>query len=145
MGNAKPLRLIAEDEADLKVISAALQDSVAKAGALKYQAKKRRFSMEVNRYRWEDESKSRARAILSIESVLGIKARALSKSDPEMVISLLSIQFESGAEAPAGKVKMLFAGDGELALDVECLDVTLLDGEQVWPTKHEPGHESRKR
>jgi len=145
MAEAKPLRLIAEDEADLKVISAALQDCVAKAGALKYQAKKRRFSMEVNRYRWEDDSKSRARAILSVDSVLGIKARGLNKSDPEMVISLMSITFEPGDEAPAGKVSMLFSGDGELALDVECLDITLLDGQQVWPTKHEPGHEQRKR
>ena len=145
MADAKPLRLIAEDEADLEVISAALQDSVAKAGALKYQAKKRRFSMEVNRYRWEDDSKSRARAILAVESVLGIKARGINKSDPEMVISLMSVKFEPGEEAPAGTVKMLFSGDGELALDVECLDITLLDGVQVWPTKHEPGHEPRKR
>ena len=143
MAEGKALRLVAEDEADLKIISAALQDAVAKAGALKYQAKKRRFSLELNRYRWEDDSKSRARSIFAIESVLGVKGRGLNKSDPEMVISLLSINFEPAAEAPAGTLRMLFAGDGELALEVECLDVTLLDGEQVWPTKHEPGHEPR--
>jgi len=144
LADLKPLRLVAEDEADLKVISAALQDSVAKAGALKYQAKRRRFSLEVNRYRWESDAKSRARAILSIDSVLGVKARGLTKSDPEMVISLLSIAFEPSANTPAGEVRMLFAGDGELVLEVECLDITLLDGVQVWPTKHEPGHEPRK-
>lgn len=144
MGDVNGLRLIAEDEADLKVISAALQDAVAKAGSLKYLAKKRRFSLEVNRYRWEDESKSRARAILAIDSVLGVKARGLSKSDPEMVISLLSLNFEPGSEAPGGTLMMLFAGDGELALEVECLDVTLLDGGQVWPTKHQPDHAPRK-
>jgi len=75
--------------------------------------------------------------------VLGVKARGLSKGDPEMVVSILSVSFEPGETTPAGTVKLLFAGDGELALEVECLDITLLDGEHVWPTKHEPGHEQR--
>lgn len=144
MAETNGLKLFAEDEADLKVISAAMQDAVAKAGALKYQAKRRRFSLEVNRYRWEDKSKSRSRAIFAIDSVLGVKARGLTKSDPEMVISILSVTFEPAETAPAGKIHILFAGDGELALEVECLDVTLLDGAHVWPTKHEPGHEPRK-
>ena len=145
MTETTPLRLVAEDESDLKIISAALQDAVAKAGALKYQAKKRRFSLELNRYRWEDDSKSRTRALLAIDSVLGIKSRALTKADPEIVISLLSLTFEPGAEAPAGQLKLLFSGDGELALDVECLDVTLLDSGQVWPARQEPDHEARRR
>ena len=144
MAEGKALRLVAEDESDLKVISAALQDAVAKAGALKYQSKKRRFSIEVNRFRWEDKTKSRTRALLAIDSVLNVKARGLTKSDPEMVISILSMSFEAGQEAPAGTLRLLFAGDGELALEVECLDVTLLDGAQVWPTKHQPDHEPRK-
>lgn len=144
MADTNGLRLVAQDAEDLKVISAALQDGVTKAGALKYQAKKRRFALEVNRYRWENQTKSRARAILAIEDVLNVKARGLTKSDPEMVISLLSISFEPGAEAPGGTVRLLFAGDGELVLDVECLDITLLDGAQVWSTKHEPGHAPRK-
>lgn len=143
MADDKTLRLIAEDEADLEVVSAALQDAVAKIGALRYQAKKRRFSVEVNRYRWEDKTKSRARAILGIDSVLNVKARGLTKSDPEMVISILSITFESGDVAPAGTLRILFAGDGELALEVECLDVTLLDGAHIWPTKHQPDHAPR--
>jgi len=143
MADTHGLKLFAEDEADLKVISAALQDGVTKAGALRYQAKKRRFSIELNRYRWEEKTKSRTRAIFAVDSVLGVKARGLSKGDPEMVVSILSVSFEPGETTPAGTVKLLFAGDGELALEVECLDITLLDGEHVWPTKHEPGHEQR--
>lgn len=145
MAETNGLRLVAEDEADLKVISAALQDALAKAGGLRYQAKKRRFSLEVNRYRWEDKTKTRARSLLAIESVLGVKARGLTKSDPEMVISLMSMTFEAGPEVPSGVLRLLFSGDGELALDVECLDVTLLDGGQVWPTRHEPDHAPRRK
>ncbi len=144
MADKNGLRLLAEDEADLKVVSAALQDAVAKAGALKYQAKKRRFSIEVNRFRWEDKTKSRTRALFAVDSVLNVKARGLTKSEPEMVISILSLSFEPAPEAPAGTLRLLFAGDGELALEVECLDVTLLDGAQVWPTKHQPDHAPRK-
>jgi len=40
MAGTHGLKLFAEDEADLKVISAALQDAVTKAGALRYQAPK---------------------------------------------------------------------------------------------------------
>lgn len=143
MAGTHGLKLFAEDEADLKIISAALQDAVTKAGALRYQAKKRRFSIELNRYRWEETTKSRARAIFAVDGVLGVKARGLSKGDPEVVVSILSVSFEPGETAPGGTVRLLFAGDGELALEVECLDVTLLDGEHVWPTKHAPAHDPR--
>ena len=145
MATGQPLRLVAEDATDLEVLSAALQDAVAKAGALKYLGRKRRFTLEVNRYRWEDDTKSRARALLAIDGVLGVKTRGVTRADPEMILSLLSLDFEPGSEAPAGTLKLLFAGDGELALEVECVDVTLLDSGQVWPTKHTPDHDKRRR
>lgn len=150
MADGKMLRLMAEDEADLQVISAAVQDAVAQIGALKYQAKKRRLTLELNRFRWEganpaDKTKERVRAILGFDGVLAVRARGLTKSDPEMVISILQIGYEAGETAPEGTVRILFAGDGEIALDVECLDVTLLDSETSWSTKHTPDHEPRGR
>ena len=143
MANGSSLKLFAEDQKDLEVISATLQDSVTKAGSLRYQARKRRFSVELNRYRWEGDRKTRARAIFGIDGVLGVRARGIDKSDPEMVLSILKVTFEPDDTAPAGTLRVLFAGDGELALSVECLDVTLLDGHQVWPTKHKPSHAPR--
>lgn len=150
MADMTPLRLMAEDEADLKVISAAMQDAVTKAGALRYQARKRRFSVEMNRFRWEGndpakKTKERVRTILRFDGVLSVKSRGLTKSDPELVISLLSVRFEAGEEAPGGHVHLLFAGDGELTLEVECLDATLLDSTTSWTTKHIPDHEPRRR
>ena len=56
MTDRKPLRLIAEDDADLKVVSAAVQDAVLKADNLKYDRKRRRFTLEVNRFEWESSS-----------------------------------------------------------------------------------------
>ncbi len=152
MADFKPLRLIAEDAEDLTVISAGIQDSVTKAENLKYEARQRRFAIELNRFRWEEAigsrksaPKSRVRSLLAIDSVLSVKTRGVTKSDPDMVYSLLSITFEPANEPPGGIVTLLFAGDGELALEVEALDVTLLDSDYEWATRHTPSHERRKR
>lgn len=143
MATGRELKLYAEDPKDLEVISAAVQDSVTKAGSLRYQARRRRFSIELNRYRWEVDGKQRTRSIFGIDGVLGVRARGFDKADPELVLSILKVSFNPGEEAPGGVLMILFAGDGELAIEVECLDVTLLDGHQVWPTKKTPSHKSR--
>jgi hypothetical protein len=149
MAEGRALRLVAEDDADLKVISAAVQDAVLKAENIKYDSKRRRFTLEVNRFQWEDApkrgAKTRVRALLAFDSVLGVKTRAVSKTDPDMVMSILSVTFEPDDEPPGGKVSILFSGDGELQLDAEALDVTLLDSEYEWATRHTPDHDKKRR
>lgn len=150
MENPAPLRLFAEEADDLKIISSAIQDAVGKIGGIRYQGRQRRFSIELNRFRWEVEAKSggerqRTRSILGIDSVKSVKALGLTRDDPDVVISLLSIEFEPAEEAPSGTVRLVFAGDGEVMLDVECLDVALLDGTTAWPTKSTPSHDPRRK
>ena len=150
MADDKPLRLVAEDAADIKVISAAVQDSVLKAGNLKYQKRARRFSVELNRFEWEDLQskrgpKTRVRSLLAIDGVLEVKTRAVNKRDPDLVMSLLSISFTPDEEPPGGTVTLLFSGDGELAIQVEAIDITLLDSAYQWGTRHVPDHDRRRR
>ena len=149
MTESKPLRLLAEDVDDLKVISASVQDAVLKAENLKYDRKQRRFTLEINRFQWEDASKrgpkTRVRSLLAFDGVLNVKTRAVTKADPDMVLSILSVNFEAASEPPGGRVSVLFSGDGELALEIEALDVTLLDSEYEWATRHKPNHEKRRR
>ena len=149
MAEGRALRLVAEDEADLKVISAAVQDAVLKAENIKYDRKRRRFTLEVNRFQWEDAPKrgpkTRVRALLAFDSVLGVKTRGVSKADPDMVMSILSVTFTPDDEPPGGKVSILFSGDGEFLLEVEALDVTLLDSEYEWATRRTPDHEKKRR
>ncbi|KCZ52609.1 hypothetical protein HY29_04840 [Hyphomonas beringensis] len=150
MADVKPLRLLAESVEDLEVISAAIQDSVVKAENLNYESRHRRFTLELNRYRWEGQGKrakegERVRSLLAFDGVLGVKTRAVNKADPEMILSLLQVTFTPSQEPPGGTVTLLFAGDGEIALDVEVLDATLLDSDYVWPTRHLPNHERRRR
>ncbi|GGB57183.1 MULTISPECIES: DUF2948 family protein [Henriciella] len=153
MAESKPLRLIAEDADDLTVISASLQDSVTKAENLKFEARRRRFAIELNRFRWEEATgiralgpKTRIRSLLAIDGVLSVKARGISRTaDPDMVYSLLSLSFTPDDEPPGGTLTLMFAGDGELVLKVEALDVTLLDSDYEWTTRHTPSHERRRR
>jgi hypothetical protein len=150
MAEGRALRLIAEDSADLEVISSAVQDAVLKAENLKYDRKRRRFTLEVNRFQWEDSKtkrgpQGRVRSLLAIDGVLAVKTRAITKADPDLVLSILSIQFEAASEPPGGKISILFSGDGELALEVEAIDATLLDSAYEWTTRQRPDHEKKRR
>jgi hypothetical protein len=55
--------------------------------------------------------------------------------------SLLSVTYQADAEPPGGVVKLLFAGDGEIALSVECLEAVLVDMGAAWRTPRRPDHE----
>lgn len=150
MTEMKPLRLLAETAADLQVISAAVQDAILKAENLKYDKRRRRFTLEINRFSWEDAKskrgpKTRVRSLLAFDGVLGVKTRAVTKADLDMVMSVLSVTFTPDDEPPGGKVSILFSGDGELMLEVEALDVTLLDSDYEWATRHTPDHDKRRR
>lgn len=149
MTDTPALRLIAEDASDLQIISAAVQDALAQIGDMHFEAGRHRFTLEINRFRWEKSVNTpgkvheRARAALAIEGVLSARVRGLPKGDAEMIVSLLSMTFEADDEPPAGKLKLIFAGDGEIELQVECLDVTLADLGPVWTTKRKPDHDRR--
>jgi hypothetical protein len=147
MKDITPLRLLAEDAEDLKIISAAVQDGLAQIGDLKYEPRQRRFSVQLNRFRWERAGQTggrhheRAQAALAVDGVLAARVRGLPRGDTEMIVSLLAIEFEADSEPPSGRLRLILAGDGEIELDVECLDVTLADLGPVWTTKRKPDHD----
>jgi hypothetical protein len=143
MTKHEPLRLLAEDEDDLEVISAALQDAIAKVGDIEWDAKGRRFTLALNRYLWETPAGllgARVRTGLQFSSVLAVKSRNLRRDPPDAVIELLAMRFEPG-EAPGGRVRLAFAGGGDLELTVECVDAALADISAPWPTPSTPAHE----
>ena len=141
MADAAPLRLLAEDADDLAVISAALQDAVAKIGDIAFEPKGRRLTVAFNRYRWEAGENERVRAGLQVGGVLGVRSRKLRRDAKGAVVSLLGVAFEPG-EAPGGAVVFTFAGGGDLRVDVECVDVILADVSNPWPTPRAPAHEA---
>jgi hypothetical protein len=141
MADPTPLNLLAEDQDDLPVISAALQDAVAKLGDIAYEAKGRRLTIAFNRYRWEAGVRQRVRSALQIGSVLGVQTRKIRRDRRDAVVELLAIAFEPG-EAPGGVITLTFAGGGDLRVEVECVDAVLADVSQPWPTPRTPAHET---
>jgi hypothetical protein len=142
MAKPEPLRLLAQDPDDLAVISAALQDAVAKVGDIEWDSRGRRLTIALNRYRWEAPGAllgERIRAGLQFGSVLGVRARNLRREPKEAVVELLAVSFEPG-EPPGGVVRLAFAGGGDLALSVECVDAALADISSPWPTASTPEH-----
>ncbi len=143
MAENKPLRLLAQDADDLGVLSAALQDAVAKIGDIRWDAQSRTLTIACNRFRWEEakaKKGERVRSALQFGDVAGVQARNLRRDAKGAVVSLMSIGFEPAEEAPAGIVVLTFAGGGDMRVSVDCLDVALADVSDPWATSRTPGH-----
>lgn len=135
------LKLMALDAEDLQVVSSCCQDAVLKIGEMNYLAGEKRFVLTVNRFVWEqDKEKERRRSVLHFERVNGVKVQGLNRGEPEMVTSLLAVLFEAG-EAPGGVIELVFAGDGAIRLDVECIEAQLADMPAAWEAQSVPKHD----
>lgn len=139
MGKAAPLRLLAQDAEDLAVISAAMQDAVAKVGEVSYEAKARRLTIAFNRYRWEAAGSERVRSGLQLGGVLNVQTRKIRRSPRDAVLEVLAVTFEPG-EAPGGTITISCAGGGDIRAVVECVDAVLADVSEPWPTPRTPRH-----
>jgi hypothetical protein len=148
-GAEEPVRLRAESAADLTVISALIQDAIAETSEIAWARQHRRFALLLKRFRWEDapaaERQGRpfehVQALLSIEGVLAARSSGVDPADRTLVLSLLALDFEPGEDG-AGTLRLLIAGEGEIALDVETLDVTLADVTRPYeaPSRRRPSH-----
>jgi len=144
-----PLRLMAEDADDLAIISSLAQDAVFPASEMVWQRDVRRFAILLNRFRWENRAAAersgrpyeRVQSLLAIRDALQVRSQGIPQGDADTVLSLLSVAFEPG-EAGVGRIVLTLAGDGAVAVDVECLDVTLMDVTQPYaaPSGCAPGH-----
>jgi DNA-binding protein YbaB len=134
-----PLRLLAQDADDLAILSAAMQDAVAKVGDITYEAKARRLTIAFNRYCWEADGGERVRSGLQLGGVMNVQARKIRRNARDAVLEVLAVTFDEG-EAPGGIVTISCAGGGDLRAVVECVDAVLADISEPWPTPRAPAH-----
>lgn len=139
MGDAAPLKLLAQDAEDLAVISAALQDAVVKLGDISYEPSARQLTISLNRYRWEAGRRERIRSAFQLAGVQKVESRNLRRGPSDAVVNVLAVSFAPG-EAPGGAITLQFAGDGDLRAEVECVEAVLADVSQPWPTPRTPLH-----
>lgn len=133
----EPLRLLAEDADDLSIMSAALQDAILRPMDIVWEPAARRVTLTLSRFCWECGG-TRVMAAMQFGDVSAVKSRRLPRG-PENALELLAMHFEE-AEAPGGRVLMMFAGGGDLRIDVECLDAVLTDLSERWPARIAPTH-----
>jgi DUF2948 family protein len=146
---AGELVLAAEDAEDLEIMSAHLQDAVARIKDLAYLPKKRRFAAIFNRFKWEKPERGREGGNLRVQSglhfdnVLSVKSRNIRLGAPNAVVSLLMIRYEPrSSDDGAGTVELLFSGGGAIRLEVECIEAMLSDLTGAWAARGRPVHEA---
>ncbi|MBP9182122.1 MAG: DUF2948 family protein [Fuscovulum sp.] len=148
-GGETPLRLMAQVAEDVPVLSALVQDAVLTAGDLHWDRRRRRFVALVNRFRWEDRDEAarqgrpfeRVRSLLTVEDVQAVRALGIDPRRKDEVLSLLSLSWMPEAEG-TGRLTLVLAGDGAVALDVEALDLRLEDVTKPYlaPSRRSPDH-----
>jgi hypothetical protein len=138
------LKLAALDDEDLAIISAHVQDAVMKVEQLSYWRAAKQFTLTMNRFVWEAAGKAKApherrQSVLSFSRVLSAKSHGIDMKAGEEVLSLLAIRF-AAADAPAGTVDLVFAGNATIRLDVECIEARLTDMGGAWRAASRPDH-----
>ncbi|MBV8801231.1 MAG: DUF2948 family protein [Alphaproteobacteria bacterium] len=138
-------KLAVQDADDLQIVSARLQDAVARVKDLVWLPKTHRFAALFNRFKWEDAVGGaeglRVRAGFHLEHVLSAKSHNIQFTNREAVLSLLAIRFTPhGEDGPSGIIEFVFSGGGAIRLEVECIEASLVDFSGEWPALGRPSH-----
>ena len=140
-----PVALRALDPEDIKVISTLTQDAIFPIGEMRWDSRRRRFALLLNRFRWEDPAgrrpPERVQSLLVVEDVLRVASQGIDRADADLVLSLLALDWDAGEDG-TGRLTLLLAGDGAIALDVETIEVTLRDVTRPYtaPSGRAPQH-----
>lgn len=129
----RPLALRAEDEVDLRILSALAQDAVLTGADIVHDTRSRRLSLLLTRFRWEDAEAAeaegrgfeRVRAVLVIGDVMRVLSDGIGR-DSDTVLELLAIRWQPGEDG-TGRLSLDFAGDGTILAEVECINLDLHD------------------
>jgi hypothetical protein len=141
----RPLKLAALDGDDLGIISAHVQDALVAIDDLRYLAREKRFVVALKRFAWEKasaggrEPDERRVSILKFDRILSVKSRGIARARQGTPLVLLSIAFDP-AQEPAGTIRLIFAGNGEIALEAECIEAALADTGAAWQAGKRPDH-----
>lgn len=143
MTGTAPLKIRFEDEEDLQVLSAALQDAVLRVGDMAYLTRERRFVCIALRFRWErlDETApeaerryERVHTGITFEDVAGVKRRGVDPARPGQMLALLAIRVAGGA------VDLICAGGAAIRLEIGRIAGHAQDMDEPWPTRWRPSH-----
>jgi len=138
-----PIRLIARDADDLQVISALVQDSVLPSSEISWLPNESRFALLLNRFRWEGKTRKseRVQSVLVFDCVETVKTDSVDPTDKDQILSVLAIELSEEEDCRAS-INIVLAGDGDIRLCVECVEVILQDTTRPYdaPSGSAPTH-----
>lgn len=142
--NTEGLKLRARSLEDLTVLSAFLQDAVVSVGDMTYLPRERRFAFMANRFLWEEPQTDeklchRVRTGIHFDDVLNVSVRGIPQKQKSLALDLLAVEVIP-SEGPDAIIFLVFAGDGMVRLDVDCIECHLTDVGPAWPTRCRPRH-----
>ena len=141
----KNLKLIANSNDDLRVISAHLQDAIVLPSDIAHLKKNRIFLIQLNRFMWEDVEKGvfrknkRIRTILKFDNVVSVFSKNINSKDKERFLDFLAIE-TSILPDKYYEIKLIFSGDSVIKIRSEVIEVTLDDQGSSWESKTKPNH-----
>ena len=140
--NEKKLKLRAVDDEDLQVLASFLQDSLAPVCDMGFDPADRRFTLVVNRFRWEcepciekGECYERILCGLTFANVTAVKRRNIDVAKRGAVLDLLHMEWDGT------RVLLEFAGDKAIALETAQLECRMQDFGEPWPAARAPQHD----
>ena len=134
------LKLIAQDDEQLTIISSLAQDSIIKSNEMGYDKKTKRFALLMNRYRHEEENPSRIRTAIHFDYVDSVKSVGIDKETNDDILVLLAIRFEAKSK-PSGSIFLEFSNNKSITFDVESIEAFLTDMGGPWKIPNKPVHD----
>ena len=144
LDNQGNLKLRANDENDLKVFAAYLQDSITVPEDIKYLEKNKTFICVFNRFMWEDAEKGifrdnkRIKSALKIDEVRSVKSKNLNHKEKK-ALEFLTLNIDQDNKENFN-INLLFSGNMTISVNVEAVNATLEDFSDSWKTKTKPSH-----
>ena len=133
------LKLIAQDDEQLTILSSLAQDSIIKSNEMGYDKKNKRFALLMNRYRHEEDNPSRIRTAIHFDYVESIKSVGIDKESKDEILVLLAIRFEIKSK-PSGSIFLEFSDNKSISFDVESVEAFLTDMGEPWKISNRPDH-----
>ncbi len=134
-----PLKLKAKDAEDLQVISALLQDSIVPVCDMAWQPEEKTFLMALQRLYPEPQGDrlphERRCCAVRVRGVEAAQTHRIDLSAPDTILELLMIGIEGQT------LRLIFAGEAEVRLNVADWSVWVEDFGAPWPASCTPCHE----
>ena len=126
------LKLLANDEKDLKIFSAYLQDGVILTQDIKFLKKNKTLLCIFNRFMWEDaehgvfRENRRIKSALVFKSILKVKSKNINVKNKSRILEFLALEVNK-LRNDNYNLKLIFSGDGVISMEAEFIDSTLED------------------